>query len=237
IYRSRADKAGITYVDIWDGFVDESGRFSPQGPDYEGQIRRLRSADGVYFTRFGARKLAHYVERESERQMVNRAAPVALPLPSDAGVQAPTPKPGAPSQRPAVGPVLPLTALNAGSDELLGGGKQNRAAPATDASANRVLTRGEPIPAPTGRADDFSWPRSSGVHIDTNLPPPPPSPAPATAATDKAGPHAGEPRRGKAGGRGGGTARRGPRGADRPRCSSGGRPRRSHSGCRSRSHF
>jgi hypothetical protein len=171
IYRSRADKAGITYVDIWDGFVDESGRFSPQGPDYEGQIRRLRSADGVYFTRFGARKLAHYVEREIERQMVNRAAPVALPLPSDAGVQAPTPKPGAPSQRPAVGPVLPLTALNAGSDELLGGGKQNRAAPATDASANRVLTRGEPI--------------------DTNLPPTPPSPAPATAATGKAAADAG----------------------------------------------
>ena len=40
LYRSRADKAGIIYVDIWDGFVDESGRYSPQGPDYEGQIRR-----------------------------------------------------------------------------------------------------------------------------------------------------------------------------------------------------
>jgi hypothetical protein len=199
IYRSRADKAGITYVDIWDGFVDESGRFSPQGPDYEGQIRRLRSGDGVYFTRFGARKLAHYVEREIERQMVNRAAPVALPLPTDAGVQAAAPKPGAPSQRPAVGPVLPLTALNAGSDELLGSGRQNRAAPATDASANRVLTRGEPIPAPTGRADDFSWPRSSGVHIDINLPPTPPSPAPATAATDKAGADAGgQPQGGQA---------------------------------------
>ena len=122
--------------------------------------------------------------------------PALLP---DAGVQAAAPKPGAPSQRPAVGPVLPLTALNAGSDELLGSGRQNRAAPATDASANRVLTRGEPIPAPTGRADDFSWPRSSGVHIDTNLPPTPPSPAPATAATDKAGADAGgQPQGGQA---------------------------------------
>src|SRR6185503_5572145 len=25
IYRTRAEKAGINYVDIWDGFVDESG--------------------------------------------------------------------------------------------------------------------------------------------------------------------------------------------------------------------
>jgi hypothetical protein len=60
-YRSRAEKAGIVYVDIWDGFVDEAGQFSPQGPDYEGQIRRLRTSDGVYFTKFGARKLADYV--------------------------------------------------------------------------------------------------------------------------------------------------------------------------------
>ena len=59
IYRSRAEKAGITYVDVWDGFVDESGRFAQQGPDYEGQTRRLRSGDGAFFTKFGARKLAH----------------------------------------------------------------------------------------------------------------------------------------------------------------------------------
>src|SRR5262249_34716383 len=44
IYRGRAEKAGIAYVDIWDGFVDEAGKFSPQGPDYLGQTRRLRSA-------------------------------------------------------------------------------------------------------------------------------------------------------------------------------------------------
>src|SRR5439155_5091073 len=67
LYRSRAEKAGIIYADIWDGFVDESGGYSPQGPDYEGQIRRLRSGDGIYFTKYGARKLAHYGEREIQR--------------------------------------------------------------------------------------------------------------------------------------------------------------------------
>jgi hypothetical protein len=202
IYRSRADKAGITYVDIWDGFVDESGRFSPQGPDYEGQIRRLRSGDGVYFTKFGARKLAHYVEREIERHLVNRSVPVALPLPAEQGAAPAAPKPGAPSQRPAVGPVLPLTAFNAGSDELLGGGRNNRTAPTTDASASRVLTKGEPIPAPTGRADDFSWPRSSGVKIDTNLPPTPPSPPAAAPAADKLASDAGAQGQGAQGNRG-----------------------------------
>src|SRR5262249_30007584 len=34
LYRSRAEKAGIVYVDVWDGFVDEAGRYSAQGPDY-----------------------------------------------------------------------------------------------------------------------------------------------------------------------------------------------------------
>ena len=66
-YRSQAEKAGIVYVDIWDGFVDEEGKFSPQGPDHLGQTRRLRTSDGVYFTKFGARKLAFYAEREIER--------------------------------------------------------------------------------------------------------------------------------------------------------------------------
>ena len=79
LYRSRAEKAGITYVDVWDGFVDESGRFAAQGPDFEGQIRRLRTGDGVYFTKAGARKLAHYAEREITRNLSNQAVPVALP--------------------------------------------------------------------------------------------------------------------------------------------------------------
>ena len=43
LYRARADKAGITFVDIWDGFVDDQGRYVQDGPDFEGQTRRLSS--------------------------------------------------------------------------------------------------------------------------------------------------------------------------------------------------
>jgi uncharacterized protein len=156
LYRSRADKAGIIYVDIWDGFVDESGRYSPQGPDYEGQIRRLRTGDGVYFTKFGARKLAHYVEREVDRIMGNRGLPVALPVPLDPAPQAVSAKPSGPAERPAAGPVVPLTVTRAAPEELLGGGG---VASATDATVTRTITKGEPVTARRGRADDFSWPR------------------------------------------------------------------------------
>ena len=72
LYRARAEKAGIIYIDVWDGFVDESGRFTLQGPDFEGQTRRLRAGDGVHFTKAGARKLAHYLEREIRRVMTPR---------------------------------------------------------------------------------------------------------------------------------------------------------------------
>ena len=27
LYRDAAGKAGVTYIDVWDGFVDEAGRF------------------------------------------------------------------------------------------------------------------------------------------------------------------------------------------------------------------
>jgi hypothetical protein len=155
LYRDAAGKAGITYVDVWDGFVDEAGRFLQQGPDFEGQIRRLRSYDGVYFTRAGARKLAHYVEREITRLLASRSAPIELPTePATPDANA---LPGQPAPRPLAGPILPLVASSVGTDQLLGGPGSRPAA--VDALAARTLVKGEPLAPPAGRADDFMWPR------------------------------------------------------------------------------
>jgi uncharacterized protein len=165
LYRQRAEKAGIVYVDVWEGFVDGSGQFAAQGPDFEGQIRRLRSADGVYFTKPGARKLAHYVEREIQRTLANRSLPVALPVepvPSTPGT-----RPGGPAQRPLVGPAVPLTVVTTGQNELLGAGPARPVA--SDPVATRVLTKGESVPAPSGRADDFVWPRGGGAASDPSV--------------------------------------------------------------------
>jgi hypothetical protein len=83
LFRSHAEKAGIVYVDVWDAFSDDAGQFTMQGPDYEGQIRRLRTPDGVYFTPAGARKLAHFVKREIQRA-ITPTGPIAVPLPAGA---------------------------------------------------------------------------------------------------------------------------------------------------------
>jgi hypothetical protein len=154
LYRAVAGKAGITYVDVWDGFVDEAGRFLQKGPDFEGQIRQLRSYDGVYFTKAGARKLAHYVERQISRLLASRSAPITLPAePASPDANA---VPGQPV-RPLAGPIVPLVASSIGTDQLLGGPGSRPAA--VDALVARVLVRGEPLSAPAGRADDFAWPR------------------------------------------------------------------------------
>jgi hypothetical protein len=179
-YRSQAEKAGIVYVDIWDGFVDEDGNFSSQGPDYLGQTRRLRTGDGVYFTKFGARKLAFYVEREIERIVGNKSMPpVDLPVPVGSTPQAPNAKADRPAQRPAAGPVVPLTETRVAPEELMGGPGATPAA-ATGATVTRTLTKGEALGAPSGRADDFSWPRGV-VNVEPAVPEPA---APDAAATD-----------------------------------------------------
>jgi hypothetical protein len=165
LYHAEADRLGITYVDIWDGFVDEDGRYTMQGPDFEGQIRRLRTGDGVHFTKYGALKLAHLVDQELSRIMANPAAPVVLTSPQAA---APA-KPG--TVRPVVGPVLPLTAAGGGGQMISGGeagsllGAGSHASPvaAEDPTAKSALVRGDPLAAPPGRADNFAWPQGDAA--------------------------------------------------------------------------
>ncbi len=155
LYREGAAKAGITYVDVWDGFVDEAGRFLQKGPDFEGQIRQLRSSDGVYFTKAGARKLAHYVEREITRLLAGRSGPIALP--SEPATPDTSAEPGKPAPRPLAGPIVPLVAASISTDQLLGGPGTRPAA--VDALAAKTMVKGEPLAAPAGRADDYAWPR------------------------------------------------------------------------------
>ncbi|WP_316188044.1 MULTISPECIES: DUF459 domain-containing protein [unclassified Bradyrhizobium] len=183
LYRDAAGKAGITYVDVWDGFVDEAGRFLQKGPDFEGQIRQLRSYDGVYFTKPGARKLAHYAEREINRLLAARSAP--LELPNEPATPDANAVPGQPAPRPVAGPILPLVASSVGTDQLLGGPGSRPAA--VDALAARTLVKGEALSPPAGRADDFVWPRREVGREQAKEPPKEPTrPEAPMAATSPA---------------------------------------------------
>jgi hypothetical protein len=150
ILRERAAAKGVLYVDVWDGFVNESDQFITMGPALDGQIRRLRIADGVHFTRAGARKLAHYVERDLVKLF--SGAPGSVPLiPQD------QPEQTAPAGRPVAGPVVPLTQPAGPVGGLAGSGQSARSG---SGIAARVLVEGAPAEPVAGRADDFRWPRS-----------------------------------------------------------------------------
>ena len=159
LYRDNAARAGIAYADPWSGFVDEAGRFMQYGPDFEGQARKLRSPDGVFFTHRGAMKLARYVEPEIRKLLAARELLVSL-QPEPAAAIAP----GKPTARPLAGPVLPLLAPSVGTKELLGAAGGQPAA--LDELAARTLVRGEPLSPPAGRADNFAWPRPELGRID-----------------------------------------------------------------------
>ena len=163
IYRQQAAKGGAAFVDIWEAFADERGQYSDYGPDVNGQSVKLRSGDGVHFTKAGARKLAHFVEG-GVRNLILETRPAA-PQPSqpiahvDPGATtpvapqapAPTPEiaaPAAPPPRPAMGPVLSLTAQSASPGAELA--QPSKGAPGAAPS----------VPSRSGRADDFSWSRN-----------------------------------------------------------------------------
>jgi hypothetical protein len=191
LYKDRAEKAGILYVDIWDGFMEESGDFSTYGPDVLGQVRRLRTSDGVNFTKAGARKLAHFVDREIKR-LQQKTTPVALPSPDETPREvAPVAGPSGPAPRPVAGPVVPLTGGAATNVSTLAGASQSN--PVADSIAANVLVKGDAVPSTQGRADDFSWTPVSATAAQDITPPVEPPPPAATRGAPAAAPQRARP--------------------------------------------
>jgi hypothetical protein len=181
VLRERALAMGALYVDVWDGFVNEDDQFITMGPALDGQTRRLRIADGVHFTRAGARKVAHYVERDLIRLFDQRGGVPTIPLDGPEST---------PAGRPIAGPVLPLTQPAGPVGQLAGGDVRS---PANgDVTATRVLVEGMPVEPVAGRADDFRWPRSEvkiaapEPQVQKVLAAEPAPPAAATAASANA---------------------------------------------------
>jgi hypothetical protein len=162
LYRTHAAKAGAIYVDVWEAFADEAGSYSATGPDIDGQIVKLRAADGVHFTKAGARKLAHFVEPEIRRRLGDftpPTQPVAPDLVPNAAV------PGSPEaqepEKPVAGPVLSLTSPPLAPGAVLATPLDNAREAQTRAgkTIERVFSEGRALDPKPGRVDDFAWPR------------------------------------------------------------------------------
>jgi hypothetical protein len=75
LYRTKIEiSENASYVDIWDGFTNEQGKFVSAGPDINGQIVRLRGKKGINMTRAGRAKLAFFADKELRRRGIIKNA-------------------------------------------------------------------------------------------------------------------------------------------------------------------
>jgi hypothetical protein len=173
LYKEHAEKAGAHYIDIWDAFADEGGAYNAYGPDINGQNAKLRTADGIHFTKAGARKLAQFLESDIKRafdaakpqsdianlppDIEQAAIDINAQIRREMGVPAPAGAPAAAEpEKPLAGPILSLTArpLSPGGALIT-----RQTAVREGGPLERVLAQGSPIEAKSGRADNFAWPR------------------------------------------------------------------------------
>lgn len=151
VIRERVEQAGGKFIDIWEAFASETGAYTRLGPDLKGSNRRLRTKDGVHFTRSGAQKLAHFAVKE----ILADFGTSTLNQPNGPGLSA-----GAAPAQPAAGLVVkPLTTAGIQGFAQPGGQRLARNAPPAPPPYVRALEWGDALPAVKGRADDFAWPR------------------------------------------------------------------------------
>lgn len=153
--RQQTEKAGGTFVDIWEGFVDDNGKFIATGSDMNGQQARLRGSDGLSLTKAGRQKIAFYVEKYIRRifgdaalQAVAPGENVDLGLPGITMPQSP--------QNHLIVRTAPISMTDPALDGSATLGAVARAPALLDKSPrDRLVQYGDPGTAPKGRIDDF----------------------------------------------------------------------------------
>lgn len=160
LFREEVEKVGGQFIDIWDGFVDEGGKFVLTGSDINGQQVRLRGSDGINLTKAGKRKLAFYVEKDIRKLLGEAAATTDVPGAEelkDLVVTAPLANEDIVKTQPIslTDPELDgATALLGGDAPLKSTGKSPR---------DLLIEKGEVVAAPSGRIDDFQLAKPEAV--------------------------------------------------------------------------
>ncbi len=163
IMREQLEPKGITFIDMWNGFADDEGKYVAVGPDVDGQSVQLRASDGLNFTKAGQRKLAYFVQQELNDIFGGNGPQISA---ADAAAAA-----RAGPDAPKIGPMVPLDALNlAGADTLSSGDAQSGSVAATISAR---LSDADAKPPPEARVNSYVWP-------------PKPPPAPSAPAADAA---------------------------------------------------
>ncbi|TDH35078.1 DUF459 domain-containing protein [Pseudohoeflea suaedae] len=166
IFKQHVEQANGEFVDIWDGFVDEDGKFIFTGSDINGQQVRLRGSDGINVTKAGRRKMAFYVEKNIRRLLGSAAEPSAGVADLDDSNLPDLSFPTSPleTQNPTrTNPVALNDPDLDGGSELLGGTVTS--VNLTPTPRDILVNQGIAPEAPVGRADNFAWPKSTPATV------------------------------------------------------------------------
>ncbi|WP_139112492.1 SGNH/GDSL hydrolase family protein [Hoeflea olei] len=160
VHRKLVEQAGGEFIDIWDGFVDEEGKFIFTGSDINGQQVRLRGSDGINVTSAGRRKIAFYAEKSARRLLGDAAATGSAAFSTDDMPEIFMPP--APTDTPAA--VMRTMPVAMTDPELDGGSALLDGMPGSASMVrsprDRLVVDGMLPEAPENRADNYAWPRA-----------------------------------------------------------------------------
>lgn len=151
LQRLASFSGGAEFLDIYEKFADEEGKYTSFGPDLNGQRVRMRKDDGIHFSAAGAAKLAFYVSQSIK--LFYRGGGVSIEIAdalagTDAGAMIRPPYQGLGQIRllEVAGAVVPLGRVSQRAASLI-----TAAPPAGDQGIDLSAM----VLAPVGRADAF----------------------------------------------------------------------------------
>lgn len=145
---------GAEFVDIYDRFIGEDGKYTSSGPDLNGNRVRMRKDDGIHFSAAGADKLAYYLSQVI-KTYYSGAGGVGIEIAdalagTDAALMVRPPYQGLGQTRllEVAGAVIPLNRGPKRATDLIAAGSPS----ASDEDAFDMM---QMVEAPVGRADAF----------------------------------------------------------------------------------
>jgi hypothetical protein len=156
IQRLASFSGGAEFLDIYERFLGEDGKYSSYGPDVNGQNARMRKDDGIHFSSAGSDKLAFYLSQTIRTFYRGGGMTMAVIDPlqgTDAAAMLRPPYQGLGAARllEVAGAVIPISRVPARASDLV---------TAANAPAELPFTLEQLVSAPVGRVDAF------GVGID-----------------------------------------------------------------------
>lgn len=162
IQKLAAFSGGAEFLDIYERFLGEDGKYSASGPDVNGQNARMRKDDGIHFSAAGSDKLAFYLSQTVSAFYRAGGVSIAVADPllgTDAAAMLRPPYQGLGQVRllEVAGAVIPISRAPARATDLVTAtGVVPQSAPF---SLEQLMT------APLGRVDDF------GLGVDPSVEP------------------------------------------------------------------